>query len=237
MNTILFDLDGTLLPMNTEQFMKLYLEALTKAFAPYMDPERFQARLWEGTKLMLKNNDKRKSNEMVFYESFFEGIEDKKKLMVDVFDGFYETGFNLARAATEQNDHMLNSVKKLKEKGYQLAVATNPLFPLQAVKRRMEWAGLKAGDFELITSFETMHACKPNPQFYQQVLNRLNIEPQEAMMVGNDAKEDLAAAQLGVSTYLVTDCLLHADQQLILPDHQGTSLDFLHYVDQLPSLW
>ncbi len=236
MNTILFDLDGTLLTMNTEQFMKLYMESLIKAFTPHMDPDRFQARLWEGTKLMLINNDERKSNERVFYDSFFNGMEDRKELLVHVFGDFYQTGFNLAKAATEQNDHMVTSVKKLKDKGYRLAVATNPLFPIQAVEQRIAWAGLNASDFELITSFETMHACKPNPMFYQQVLDRLSVAPEEVLMVGNDAKEDLAAGHLGVATYLVTDCLIKDDQQHFIPDHQGSSLDFLHYVEQLPSL-
>lgn len=235
MNTILFDLDGTLLTMDTDRFMTLYMEALTKAFMPHMDTALFQARLWEGTKLMLKNNGEKKSNERVFYESFFEGIEDQKDLMIKVFEDFYQTGFSQTRAATEQNEHMVKSVDLLKDKGYRLAVATNPLFPLQAVERRVEWAGLCADDFELITSFETMHACKPNPLFYQQVLGLLNIEPEEALMVGNDAREDLAAAQLGVSTYLVTDCLLKDTQQAIVPDHRGTSLDFLRFVEQLPS--
>lgn len=236
MNTILFDLDGTLLTMDTEKFMKLYMEALTKAFTPHMDPDQFQARLWKGTKLMLKNNGERKSNEMVFYDSFFKGMEDRKELLVGVFDDFYQTGFNLARAATKQNDQMVTSVKRLKAKGYLLAVATNPLFPIQAVKQRMEWADLNTNDFELITSFETMHACKPNPLFYQQVLDRLSVAPEEVLMVGNDAKEDLAAAHLGVATYLVTDCLIKDDQQRVIPDHQGSSRDFLHYVEQLPSL-
>lgn len=236
MNTILFDLDGTLLTMDTDRFMELYLEALTKAFKPHMNTALFQARLWEGTKMMLKNNGETMSNEKVFYETFFNGMEGQKELMIKVFEDFYQLGFNQARAATEQNEHMVKSIVRLKAKGYRLAVATNPLFPLQAVERRIDWAGLSTDDFELITSFETMHACKPNPLFYHQVLNLLNIEPEEALMVGNDAREDLAAAELGISTYLVTDCLLKDTQQTIVPDHRGTSLDFLHFVEQLPSL-
>lgn len=78
MNTILFDLDGTLLTMDTDQFMKLYMEALTQAFIPHMEPSLFQARLWEGTKKMLKNNNEKKSNEMVFLNHFFRGLKRKK---------------------------------------------------------------------------------------------------------------------------------------------------------------
>jgi len=124
----------------------------------------------------------------------------------------------------------------LKSKGYRLAVATNPLFPLQAVERRIQWAGLSTDHFEMITSFETMHACKPNPAFYQEVLEQLEIKPQDALMVGNDAQEDLAAGTLGICTYLVTDCLLQSDSSSYEPDHQGTSADFLEYAKALPDL-
>ena len=33
-DTVLFDLDGTLLPMDQDQFLELYMKALAKTFAP-----------------------------------------------------------------------------------------------------------------------------------------------------------------------------------------------------------
>ena len=236
MNTILFDLDGTLLTMNTDLFMHYYMKSLTEAFLPLMEPEDFQKRLWESTRLMLKNTGGNETNEAVFYRSFFKNVGTDHEGMIEAFDHFYQTSFEKARAATATNDHMVDAVKCLKAKGYRMAVATNPLFPIQAVKRRIHWAGLSPADFELITSFETMHACKPNPAFYQEVLEQLNVEPYEALMVGNDAREDLAAGDLGIQTYLVTDCLLQAESSPFTPDHQGSSLDFLQFIISLPAL-
>ncbi|MDW7670888.1 MAG: HAD family hydrolase [Bacillota bacterium] len=236
MNTILFDLDGTLLTMNTDLFMHYYMKSLTETFLPIMDPADFQKRLWEGTRLMLKNTGGNETNEAVFYRSFFKNMGTDHESVINAFDQFYETSFEKARAATASNEYMVDAVKCLKTKGYRLAVATNPLFPIRAVKRRIHWAGLSPTDFELITSFETMHACKPNPAFYQEVLEQLNVQPHEAMMVGNDAREDLAAGGLGIQTYLVTDCLLQAESSPFTPDHQGSSLDFLQYIISLPEL-
>jgi len=40
MNTVLFDLDGTLLPMDQEAFIRLYFGALTQKFAAHMGLNR-----------------------------------------------------------------------------------------------------------------------------------------------------------------------------------------------------
>jgi FMN phosphatase YigB (HAD superfamily) len=129
---------------------------------------------------------------------------------------------------------MIQAVKLLEKKNYRLVVATNPLFPLKAVEQRIQWAGLSPTQFELITSFETMHSCKPNIAFYREVLDALGIEPQDALMVGNDAYEDLIAGNLGIHTYLVTNCLIQKDQTACEPDYEGSSSDFLRFTEKLP---
>lgn len=52
-DTLLFDLDGTLLPMDEELFVKLYMHALSQAFADRYDPALMQKTLWESVGLML----------------------------------------------------------------------------------------------------------------------------------------------------------------------------------------
>ena len=234
--TILFDMDGTLLPMNQQQFMEHYLRALTAHFSQFMPPEAFQKLLWKGTHAMLNQQGSDKTNEVVFYSTFFEAYEDRRSEMIQTFERFYETDFEQAKKATDTDDQMIAAVDQLQRKGYRMAVATNPLFPLKAVEKRLGWAGLYPHQFEFITSFETMHACKPHVAFYQEVLDRMGIHPTSTLMVGNDAHEDLMAGKLGLKTYLVTNCLLQADKQTMSPDFSGTSADFLSFVQALPPL-
>ncbi|MEN1761936.1 HAD family hydrolase [Anoxynatronum sibiricum] len=234
--TILFDLDGTLLPMDQERFMKYYLKALTGHFRQYMPPEVFQKLLWKGTHEMLNNRGGSETNEATFYRAFFEAYKEKRSEMIQTFEQFYETDFEQAKEATGTDSQMIKAVHVLQNKGYRMAVATNPLFPLQAVEKRIGWAGLSPDQFEFITSFETMHACKPHVAFYQEVLDILQTEPASTIMVGNDAHEDLSAGKLGMQTYLVTNCLLQADKQAMTPDYHGTTEDFLDFVGTLPSL-
>ena len=55
---------------------------------------------------------------------------------------------------------------------------------------RIRWAGIDAEDFEVITTYETYHYCKPNPKYFQEVMEEFGLNPKECLMVGNDVQED-----------------------------------------------
>jgi len=108
------------------------------------------------------------------------------------------------------------------ELGLEVVVATNPIFPIHAVRQRIDWAGLGDINFKHVTSYEHCHFCKPNPDYYREIVDRIGRQPQECLMVGNDVEEDLAAAKIGMKTYLVTDCLLNSKKLDFTTDYQGT---------------
>jgi FMN phosphatase YigB (HAD superfamily) len=95
---------------------------------------------------------------------------------------------------------------------------------------------LKRDDFSYVTSFENNHYCKPQPQFFQEILGDIHKTPQECMMVGNDAQEDMVAGVLGIKTYLITTHLVNRDDKPLVADHQGNYEDFLLFVQNLPSV-
>ena len=56
LNTILFDLDGTLLPFVQEEFIRAYFKALLSRLIPMgYDGEKLSAALWKGTMAMIGN--------------------------------------------------------------------------------------------------------------------------------------------------------------------------------------
>ena len=68
--TILFDLDGTLLPMDQELFIQTYLGLLADYLEPAgYDPRRLVRTVWQGTGAMMKN-DGTHTNEEVFWQTF-----------------------------------------------------------------------------------------------------------------------------------------------------------------------
>ena len=68
--TVLFDLDGTLLPMDQDRFVKTYFQLLAVKLAPHgYDPKQLVDAVWAGTAAMVKNNG-HQSNEAAFWEKF-----------------------------------------------------------------------------------------------------------------------------------------------------------------------
>ena len=120
----------------------------------------------------------------------------------------------------------------LKEKGIGRILATNPLFPRIATESRVRWAGLDPADFDWITTYENASYCKPNPDYYREILGRMGLDPKDCIMVGNDAVEDVAAAELGMEVFLVTDCLINKDNRDLSGYPQGSLTDFVTYLEK-----
>lgn len=206
---ILFDLDGTLLPMEIEGFARAYFGGLAKVFAPYgIAPEQLVKTIWTGTKAMVKN-DGSKLNVDVFWESFTALTGIGREKVESICDAFYSEGFHAARAATQDNPLAVEAVRLAREKAGKVVLATNPLFPMAGQITRMGWVGLKPEDFDLVTCYSSDRFCKPNPQYYTDICRRLSLDPAKCLMIGNDDREDMVAASaVGMDTYLVTDCRL-----------------------------
>ena len=96
---VLFDLDGTLLPMDYDGFLKLYFGNLAKRLAGYgYDPEVLVKNIWTGTKAMVMN-DGACMNETKFWDVFAEiyGVDVLQDKVL--FDDFYREDFIKAKEA------------------------------------------------------------------------------------------------------------------------------------------
>ena len=232
-NTILFDLDGTLLPMDVDGFSNSYMYEIEKHFSEDTNPKSLIKYIWESTKAMVENTGLN-TNETVFWKSFHALSENKLLDINDKFEEFYETRFPNLKSSTSKDENMIKSVYKLKEMGYTVVVATNPIFPEKAIHQRVEWAGFNINDFVYISSFEKNHYCKPQIEYYKEILSSIDKTPDECMMVGNDMKEDLVAGNLGLKTWLVTNSLIEDKEKRFNPDYKGTSKDFFEFIKKMP---
>lgn len=235
-NTILFDLDGTLLPMDMERFLFEYFISLGKHLEDYIDPKQLPEIMIEATAIMISNKEL-ETNEAVFMDVFTRMVGGDPMFFLEKFHEFYDTTFEEVKRATWKNQDIIKSIEVLKDKGYNLVVATNPVFPMKANLHRIRWAGFEPSDFGYITSLERNHFCKPNLEFYQEVLQQLDKFPDECLMVGNDIFEDGVARHLGIKTYLITDCLVASkEEEPVEPNYLGTYSDFLEFVKRLENI-
>lgn len=207
---ILFDMDGTLLPMDTEAFTKGYFKLLFAKLAKYgLDPQTFGRNMWDGVAAMVRNDGSR-TNEAAFWDCFQKatGLQALDELMADC-EAFYGNEFRAAKAFTGENSLATEAVRIAREKAPHVVLATNPLFPMVGQITRMGFVGLTPSDFELVTSYESDSFCKPNPAYFTSVCERIGVAPENCLMIGNDEHEDMhAAAKAGLHGYLVTDCLI-----------------------------
>lgn len=207
--TVLFDLDGTLLPMDQDQFVAGYFGLLVKKAAPFgYDAKQLTNAIWTGTAAMIKNTGGQR-NESIFWQTFAEIYGEDALADRALFDEFYATEFQSAKAFCGFNPKAAETVLTLKRSGWRVVLATNPIFPATATESRIRWTGLEPSDFEFYTTYENSSYCKPNPDYYKEILEKLGQPPEECLMVGNDVAEDMVAQTLGMQVFLLTDCLIN----------------------------
>jgi len=207
--TILFDLDGTLLPMDMDEFTTSYFAALARHMAPYgYEPQQLIRDVWAGTKAMVQNDGSR-TNEEAFWRFWQDRYPDRAASAVGQFTDYYAGDFENARAVCGRVEGLSALIEGFKARGLRVALATNPLFPDVATRKRIAWAGLKPEQFALYTTYENSRFCKPNLDYYREVTAKLGVAPEECLMVGNDVDEDMVAERLGMRVFLIDTHVLN----------------------------
>lgn len=231
---ILFDLDGTLLPMDNDEFAKGYLGMLAQKMVQYgYEPKEFVASIWKATEAVYKNDGKSK-NEQVFWDNFSALIGERVLADIDKFLEFYENDFPKAKKFCGFNAQVPELIKFLKSKEFNLVLATNPIFPQVATDERIKWAGLEKKDFLYCSVHENSHFSKPNPKYYIELTEKLQLNPEECLMVGNDVYEDaVAATSVGMKAFLITEFLINRKEIDISEFPKGDFNDLINFINSL----
>ena len=231
--TVLFDLDGTLLPMDMNEFIKAYFGGLARRLAPHgYEPQKLVDAIWKGTAAMVKN-DGTTTNEDRFWQGFEAAYGKPARQDEPLFAAFYREDFDNVRTSCGYTPAAREMIDTIKACGLRTALATNPIFPAMATERRIAWAGLSTSDFELYTTYENSHFCKPNPEYYREIMKALGVCPEECLMVGNDVEEDMIAQKLGAQVFLLTDCLINKNDIDITAYPNGSWDKLLAYIKEL----
>ena len=203
--TVLFDLDGTLLPFEQDDFVKIYFSELCRKLAPMgYEPQHTVKSVWGGTKAMVMNDGSRLNSE-AFWETFNAmnpGLPDARPAC----DEFYTHEFEKAKASLKY------------------------IFPLDGVRTRMAWVNLAPEDFGLVTWYDNSTFCKPNPKYYQEILGKIGAAPEECIMVGNSVSEDMSAGTLGMDVFLANEFVENPDSRDYSGYRQGSLDDAERYI-------
>lgn len=233
LKTILFDLDGTLLPIDTDTFTRHYMKALAAYVGHLIPPAHLVEQVLAATYEMIRNTEPTMTNAQVFARHFFPKVGKDEAEMMPTFEAFYLEKFPGLKAVCPGVPGLARRVVQAAlDRGYEIVLATNPVFPMEAQQERMRW--IEVGDlpWRLVTAYETMHACKPQPAYYREILERIGRRPEECLMVGNDVQEDGVAAKLGMDVFFVTDHLIDRDGQPLDPSRSDTLAGFLRRLEE-----
>ena len=232
MKSILFDLDGTLLPMDPDVFTKGYFGGISGYAASIVSPDKFIKAILNGTNAMVANETD-KYNMEVFRDVFLPELNLEYSEIFLPLEEYYRTDFKKLIKCTNPSPIAPEIVQAVLDKGYKIILATNALFPREAVEERMRWANIDKFPWAAITDYEITKGCKPNLKYYQYIVDQYDVTIEGSWMIGNDTCEDLVAKEIGFKTYLVTDTMVTDGKEFIAPDAQGSLEDCLRFVKEV----
>ena len=181
-----------------------------------------------------KYNDGRCTNEERFWQTFNELTGGPDKELGAALIEFYSKDFHSVLAGSCTPYPRANDILDCaRRNGFRIILATNPLFPAVATHARIRLGGMDPSDFEYITAYENSSHCKPNPDYFRELLEKLGIAPDECVMIGNDTRDDFSAHAIGIPVFVNTDGLINRDNvDLSLHPHGGAD-ELISYIESL----
>lgn len=175
-NTLLFDLDGTLINTN-ELIIESFLHTLNKYY-----PDKY------------KREDVFPFIGPTLYETFESINPEKMEEMVEVYRKFNHEQHD--KLVTEF-ETVFETIQILKEKGFKLGIVTTKI-------RTTVNMGLKLTKldqfFDVVVTLDDVEHAKPNPEPIFKALEQLDAKPEEAIMVGDNHHDIGAGKNAGTKT-------------------------------------
>jgi len=235
-DTIFFDLDGTLLPLDMDVYVAGFMELLEKAnYSSLSGKIKKSDVLDKAFGFMMSDKHGDMTNEKAYLFAFENetGIsQDETKAF---FEDFYDTHFDTLQYASKLEPTSKQIIDTLKQKGYKLVLATNPVFAKVATFKRLKWAGLDADDFDYISLFDNSCYCKPSLSYYEEILKKIEKQACNCFMVGDNVKEDMCSVKLGFEAFLLTDYIIGDIGEAPLCE-KGNYSDLYQWAKSLPKI-
>ncbi len=204
-SVLMFDLLGTLLPISREDFKDEYFSLIRKNFDEYKGMGFTKA--FKKAVVAMENNDGTINNRELFWDVFDALLGAKVSEKEYKFKEFFSNDFNKLKEKIRIKAKKRGFVDKCHDRGYELVLAADPTFPLEAIKTMLSWVGLETDDFIYISTYDNSSYGKANKLYFDELLYAIGKSPDECLMIGNNAEKDGLAREACIDVYIVTDYL------------------------------
>jgi len=175
-NTLLFDLDGTLIDTN-ELIISSFLHTLEHYYPGQYKREDVLPFIGPSLVETFSSMDEKNYEEMI--ATYRKYNHEQHDALVEEFDGVFET------------------IKSLHEKGYKLGIVTTKM-------RNTVNMGLKLTNldqfFKVVVTLDDVENAKPDPEPIRKALEQLDSTADDAIMVGDNYHDILGGKNAGTLT-------------------------------------
>lgn len=223
---IIFDLEGTLVKVDTIDFMRNYLGILAPRFAHLLSPDRFSKQLLKSLDTSQSDSKPGQTNMQTFYDDFSKTTGLSTQTLKPIFEEFYECDFPALRCLVQAIPQGVKVVEYAIQQGFLTAVASNPVLPLIAMEERVRWGGLTPEHFKVIPALDNFHFFKPHLGFFREVAESLGVQPENCLLVSGQT-QDIICRDLGMKMFYVGTLELEKE-----PDYAGDLEDLIRLISQ-----
>ncbi|WP_433772382.1 HAD family hydrolase [Bacillus wiedmannii] len=181
---MLFDLDDTLLDRN-KAVDKLFLIVLEKCYGDVSDTAK------NSMLKKFKEYDKGEygiSDKTIVLESLFDEFPPKYRLQRNYIQDFWNNNFPKCFSINQNTINILDTIKM----HVKVAIITNG--STQRQKAKIINTNLNRY-FDTIIISEEAGCSKPDKRIFELTLNKLNVQPEDVLFVGDDLEKDIAGCQ------------------------------------------
>ncbi|MCC2377672.1 HAD-IA family hydrolase [Bacillus wiedmannii] len=181
---MLFDLDDTLLDRD-KAVDNLFLLVLEKCYKDVSDTVK------NNMLQKFKEYDKREygiSDKSIVLESLFDEFAPKYRLPHNYIQDFWNENFPTCFSIDQNTIHFLNHIKS----HFKIGIITNGSTHRQ--KAKIINTNLN-NYFDTIIISEEVGLSKPDKRIFELALNKLNMQPEDVLFIGDDLEKDIAGPQ------------------------------------------
>jgi len=200
--TILFDMDSTLNEIDERSFSKEYFGTLHKNYFSDLTEDYFFDNLTDITRHVMVSSIPNELNIETFMNEMSKCFHRPPKELLNSFMSFYENEYDKLKKYVKPVKGAKKAIKNCLAKGYDVVIATTPVFPEVAINKRLKWGNIDKFDYKLITHAENMHFSKPRVEYYTEILKKIGRTANDCIMVGNEFLGDIVApTKMGMKTF------------------------------------